>query len=258
MGLQWFRFYADALNDPKAQRLSGPTFKNWVTCLCLACKGDGILPAAVPDIAFALRLTEPDTARAIEELKTAGLLDQTDAGLMPHNWASRQYQSDSSAERTRRYRDRKRHGDVTVTPPEQNRADSEQNIPESRTAPTRENILDWQAFVQWAVCGLRHSRDAVLEAIEARAPGFLEREAERWKAELDRGRRCDFYRDFVPALAVYGLPIPTPATKPILQRAFSDPRQDRMQAYLGRCTENPSLCDPWPGFETWREAAWAA
>jgi hypothetical protein len=255
MSLQWFRFYADALNDPKVQRLSGPTFKNWVNCLCLAAKGGGILPA-MPDIAFALRLNEPDAMNAITELQAAGLLDQTGAGLMPHNWAARQYRSDSSAARTRKYRERKRHGDVTVTPPEQNRYRTEQT--QSRIAPTVENILDWQAFSLWAVCGINRNRDAVLDAIEDRAPGFLEAEANHWQAELDRGRRCDFHRDFVPALAVYGLPLPNPKTKPILQSALSDPRQDRMQAYLGRCTENPSLCDPWPTFEAWREAAWAA
>jgi hypothetical protein len=257
MSLQWFRFYADALNDPKVQRLSGPTFKNWVNCLCLAAKGGGVLPA-MPDIAFALRMSEPDAMSTVAELQTAGLLDQTGAGLVPHNWAKRQYQSDTSAERTRRYRERKRHGDVTVTPPEQNRADSEQNIPESRTAPTLENILDWQAFCLWAVGGLRHSRDAVLGEIEERAPGFLEWEAERWNAELDRGRRCDFYADFVPALVAHGLPLPTAQTKPIMQAALSDPRQDRMQAYLRRCTENPTLCNPWPNFEMWRTSAWAA
>jgi len=255
MSLQWFRFYADALNDPKVQRLSGPTFKNWVNCLCLAAKGGGILPA-MPDIAFALRLNEPDAMNAITELQAAGLLDQTGAGLMPHNWAARQYRSDSSAARTRKYRERKRHGDVTVTPPEQNRYRTEQT--QSRIAPTVENILDWQAFCLWAICGLRHNRDAVLEAIEERAPGFLEREAERWKAELDRGRRCDFYADFVPALVVHGLPLPTAQTKPAMQAALSDPRQSRMQTYLGRCTENPSLCNPWPDFQTWRTAAWAA
>jgi hypothetical protein len=120
-----------------------------------------------------------------------------------------------------------------------------------------ENILGWQAFCLWAVCGLRHNRDAVLEAIENRAPGFLALEAERWQAELDRGRRSDFYSDFVPSLVAHGLPLPTAQTKPILAAAPSDSRQDRMQVYLGRCTENPALLEPWPSFESWRETAWA-
>jgi len=189
------------------------------------------------------------------------LLDQTEAGLMPHNWLERQYQSDSSAARTRKYRERKRHCDVTVTAPDtdteqiQNRAETEQR--QNRIASTVEEILDWQAFCIWAGCGLKRNQDAVLEAIEERAPGLLDQVAEYCKAELDRGRRCSFYDELVPALLVYGLPLPTEENKPALVAALSDLRQDRMQTYLERCTENPSLCEPWPDFETWRTAAWA-
>lgn len=254
MSLQWFRFYADALHDPKVQRLPGPLFKAWVNCLCLAARGGGVLPS-VSDVAFALRVTDGEADAVIGELRAAGLLDDGPGGLSPHNWAGRQYQSDSSAERMRRYRARRRHCDVTVTAPEQTQIQSQT---QSRVAPTVENILDWQAFCLWAVCGLRHNRDAVLGAIENRVPGFLEREAERWQAELDRGRRCDFYAEFVPILLAYGLPLPTAQTKPILAAALSDSRQDRMQVYLGRCAENPALCEPWPSFESWRETAWAA
>ena len=49
----WFRFYAEALNDPKVQRLDGETFKGWVNLLCLAKAHDGTLPD-IPDIAFGL------------------------------------------------------------------------------------------------------------------------------------------------------------------------------------------------------------
>jgi len=32
---QWFRMYAEVLDDPKVQRLSGDEFKAWVNILCL-------------------------------------------------------------------------------------------------------------------------------------------------------------------------------------------------------------------------------
>jgi hypothetical protein len=54
----------------------------------LACKGDGVLPT-ISDIAFALRMGEPEAAAAISELCAAGLIDETERGLMPHNWESR-------------------------------------------------------------------------------------------------------------------------------------------------------------------------
>jgi hypothetical protein len=271
--LPWFRFYADALYDPKVQRLSGQTFKNWVNCLCLAAKGGGILPP-LPDIAFALRMSESEAKAAIDELRAARLLDQTEAGLMPHNWSERQYQSDISTPRTKKHRERKRSGNVPGTfqgtlrersgngartdrdtEQIQNRTETEPR--QNRIASTVEEILDWQAFCIWAGCGLKRNQDAVLEAIEERAPGLLDQVAEYCKAELDQGRRCSFYDELVPALLVYGLPLPTEENKPALVAALSDPRQDRMQTYLERCTENPSLCEPWPDFETWRTAAWA-
>jgi len=273
MSLQWFRFYAEALNDPKVQRLSGSTFKNWLNVLCLASKSDGVLPP-IPDIAFALRMGEPEAATAISELRAAGLIDEAEPGLMPHNWEGRQYQSDSSKNRTRAWRDRKRHGDgkcdvtvfpqggVTVTPPDQNRYRTEQNRPyhnrPERVAMTVEDLVEWHAFGLWAICGWDRNHEMVLEALEARVPEFLEAEARHWQEELERGHRCTFYDDFVPALTVYRLPLPTPETKPLVQAAMDDPRVDRMQAYLARCTQDPKLCDPWPDYETWREAAWAA
>jgi len=266
MSLQWFRFYADALNDPKVQRLAGPLFKTWLNLLCLACKGDGVLPA-MPDIAFALRIDEPAAAAAIDELRAAGLIDETSHGLMPHNWEKRQYLSDSSAERTRAWRDRKRHGDgecdVTVTPPDQNRYRhrSKQNRPHHnrrRVAATVEEIIDWQMFSLWVTCGWDRNQEMVIEALEARVPEFLKAEVRHYQDELERGNRPTFYQDFVPALTVYRLPLPTPEMKPMLQAAMDDPRWDHVFDYLHRCTENPKLCDPFPNFETFRDTAWAA
>ena len=40
---KWFRFYGDALNDPKVQMLPPETFKSWVNVLCLASQNDGVL-----------------------------------------------------------------------------------------------------------------------------------------------------------------------------------------------------------------------
>lgn len=101
----WFRFYSDALNDPKIQRLPGDVFKFWVNLLCIACAGSGRLPS-LADIAFALRLPEAKAAQTVEILKNAGLLDEDSAGLFPHNWAGRQFQSDHSKERVKRHRER--------------------------------------------------------------------------------------------------------------------------------------------------------
>ena len=117
MSGRWFRYYDDALDDPKVQRLAPHLFRAWVNMLCLASKGGGKLPA-VSDIGFKLRLSEIDAQGAVDELILAGLIDIAPNGsLSPHNWNSRQYSSDNSADRTRKWRENKdkKYGDVTVT-----------------------------------------------------------------------------------------------------------------------------------------------
>ena len=123
----WFRFYSEALNDPKVQRLDGESFKGWVNLLCLAKAHDGSLPDT-PDIAFGLRKSQAEVEALLQALDDAGLIEQTTAGLSPHNWDSRQYVSDNSTERVKRFRERstKRYSEtdatVSETPPEQSQS----------------------------------------------------------------------------------------------------------------------------------------
>lgn len=128
---QWFRLYESVLDDPKVQRLKPDVFKAWINMLALASRHDGILPEVI-DIGFALRVSQEKAAEWVTTLLAGGLLERIDddchrfhGHYVPHNWASRQYKSDGSAERMRRHRDRHRNadGDVTVTPSE---SDTEQ------------------------------------------------------------------------------------------------------------------------------------
>jgi len=112
--MRWFRYYDDALDDPKVQQLPGDLFKIWVNVLCIASKRGGKLPE-IKDIAFKLRMSMEQTKQAIDMLQSFDLIDKKKRHLSPHNWAKRQYVSDNAAERMRRHRARKR--DVTVTSP---------------------------------------------------------------------------------------------------------------------------------------------
>lgn len=141
---RWFRFYNDAVNDPKVQRLSGELFKAWVNVLCLASKNEGKLPS-LTDLAFILRVPEDRALAHIEALSAEGLLDQVEGEYAPHNWKGRQYQSDhidaTNADRQRRFRDRKRNGvtPVTVTSLDtEHRPESETDL-ERTSAP--ENVV---------------------------------------------------------------------------------------------------------------------
>jgi hypothetical protein len=74
-------------------------------------------------------MTEQRAAVLVTELHRAGLLDKVDGGFAPHNWEGRQYKSDNSTERVKRFRERKSAVDpaVSETRPEQSRTETEQN-----------------------------------------------------------------------------------------------------------------------------------
>lgn len=116
----WFRLYADLLNDPKVQNLDGDLFKSWINILCIASANEGILPP-IDDIAFALRMDKNGAETVVERLHNATLIDRVNGGpngwhYAPHGWRKRQYKSDSSTDRVKRFRKRSSNGDVT--PPE--------------------------------------------------------------------------------------------------------------------------------------------
>lgn len=115
MSNTWFRFYSEALNDPKVQSLDGDTFKVWVNLLCVTSQCDGHI--IFDDISFHLRMRDAEALSYCKKLADKGLLIPTEKGYMPNSWDNRQYKTDTSAERTKRYRERKKNGsgDVTVT-----------------------------------------------------------------------------------------------------------------------------------------------
>lgn len=125
MTYTWFRFYNDAVNDPKVQRLSPFLFRFWINCLCLASANGGRLPDLV-DVAFSQHLSQKQAEANLDALISAGLVDHTEAGLSPHNWDRRQFKSDTSTERVKRFRNASKA--LPETGPD---TDSEQTIPES-------------------------------------------------------------------------------------------------------------------------------
>lgn len=116
---RWLRFYDDAINDPKILKLPEALRWSWVAVLCIASKNNGSLPG-IDDIALMLRVTPQKAASVLAALSSAGLLDRTDSGFAPHNWDGRQYKSDVSTDRVKRFRNTQRNVSSTVseTPPE--------------------------------------------------------------------------------------------------------------------------------------------
>src|SRR5262245_41818184 len=103
--MQWFRFYHEALTDPKVQQLPTEMFRRWINVLCIANMGKprGRLPD-VAAIAYHLRLSESETTETLGELRAAELLDDVDGRLVPHNWDKRQPEWDDATVRVQRHR----------------------------------------------------------------------------------------------------------------------------------------------------------
>ena len=111
----WFRLYNEVLDDPKAQMLPPEIFKHWINLLCLACRNDG-KGHKVPDVSFALRLAFHETERVLKLLKEKCFMECKNGLWRPQNWDKRQYKSDTSTERVKRFRQRSKS--VAVTAPE--------------------------------------------------------------------------------------------------------------------------------------------
>lgn len=106
--MKWFRFYSEVLHDPKVQRLNPQSFKHWVNLLCLAASNDGMIDPDRSNIAFALRVSESMADAVVAGMINEGLLDETETGLQPHNWNARQFASDVSTNRVKKFREQKR------------------------------------------------------------------------------------------------------------------------------------------------------
>lgn len=114
--LPWFRYYNGALNSPRVQALDPFYFKAWVNLLCVTSLCDGRIVTS--DVPFRLRVTTDQAEEVLHMLEAADLLVNYGDHYIPKDWDIRQYKSDTSAGRTRDYRERKKaaKGDVTVTP----------------------------------------------------------------------------------------------------------------------------------------------
>ena len=112
---RWWRAYDEALDDPKLQCLSDECFRFWFNLCCVCSENGGNFPSE-EHMAFKLRMQRRKVSRLFGELVAAGLIDQDNQGSRPHNWNGRQYKSDVSTERVKRFRNGKRN--VSVTPPE--------------------------------------------------------------------------------------------------------------------------------------------
>jgi hypothetical protein len=137
MNSRWWRAYDEAVDDPKLQCLSDETFRFWFNLCCVCSKFGGNLPTE-KHLAFKLRMQERRVKRLLTELYEDGLIDKDDQGVRPHNWNGRQYQSDVSTPRVKRFRKRKRN--VSETSPD---TDTDTDTDSSSSTDTKMDAKEW-------------------------------------------------------------------------------------------------------------------
>lgn len=123
--MAWFRLYSEAIDDEKLRLLAFEDRWHFVALLC--CKSKGLLDSddshelKVRKIALKLGLSTRELDEVARRLSEVGLIDRET--LQPLAWDERQYQSDASTDRVRKFRERqkqtgnavKRQGNVSVT-----------------------------------------------------------------------------------------------------------------------------------------------
>lgn len=109
MKMPWFKMWAEFAFDPKIQSMDETLQRRYVMLLCLQCNDD-LQKSTDDEIACALRLPLDETTRTREVLTRKGLLEE---GWTIHGWEKRQSQTDKSAERVRKFRERQKAENVT-------------------------------------------------------------------------------------------------------------------------------------------------
>ena len=116
--MRWFRFYSEALNDPKVQQLSSALFKYWVNLLCVANETEPRGTIKSVEVPYKLRIREVEWQRARDYFREVGLLDGEDEDLSIHGWDQRQFSSDDTTARVGKWkRDKRVAGNVATTFP---------------------------------------------------------------------------------------------------------------------------------------------
>ena len=157
MSYPWFRLYSEILDDEKVQLMSFEEQRHLVMLFALRCQRptEKMTPK---QIAFRLRVTETFLETLHETFLKHGFID-SDWSIC--NWNKRQFVSDSSTERVRKYREKsalkqsetflKRHVTENVTAPEQIQNRTEQKHKRKKddfVLPDWISVMAWNGFVE--------------------------------------------------------------------------------------------------------------
>ena len=109
--MKWFRLYTEILDDPKVTDMSATCFRLWINLMATASSldDDGKITWNSKTIAKRIRMRQSDVKRSIKKLIELNILTNSSNGLQFINWEKRQFKSDLSTSRVKRFR----NGEVT-------------------------------------------------------------------------------------------------------------------------------------------------
>jgi hypothetical protein len=96
----WYRMYAEFATDPKVQSMSESMQRRLTMLFCLHCD-DALTKLTDEEVAFSLRITALETAKTKQLFADKGFISD---GWVLCNWDKRQYRSDVSTGRVKRFR----------------------------------------------------------------------------------------------------------------------------------------------------------
>ena len=149
MANPWFRMYSEFADDPKVQMMSEADQRRLLMIFCLRCK-EPLETLLETEIAFHLRITPLELGVSKSIFIEKGFIDEKWCVL---NWDRRQFVSDSSTERVRRFRQAQKQdetfqeADVTL----QNRTESEQNQKKTTASQITFELPSWINQETWEV-----------------------------------------------------------------------------------------------------------
>lgn len=119
----WLRLYDDLPDDAKLDGLTNDQKWLWIVLMCLGSRAPirGRLtltldvPLPMDSITKRTGITPELVSQTIEIFRQRDMMHREGLVWVLTHWDARQHESDSSAERTRKYREKKRQGDANVT-----------------------------------------------------------------------------------------------------------------------------------------------
>lgn len=200
MSGRWWRAYGRARHDPKLLKLSDKDFRWWFNLVCVAGDHGGILPPC-DDLAVEFRVSPAAMTKTLDALIAAGLFDNDDTGIHPHNWNALQYVSDRSSDRVKQFRERQRN--VSVTPSENRvqRTETEKREEGGAVAPcaSEDAEIAFAEFVKAAAdCGWPKPRGLEADRRKKLKARLAEHGLDGWRKAIAIARESEFLRTKFP------------------------------------------------------------